>query len=542
MLNPPDGRPGAAARLAEAASFMAQGKLRLAQKACKEILRRNPGDFDALHLSGVLALRSGDGRSAVTLFDRAVKAQPMDAIVWSNRGSALQSLGHLEDAVASYETALALQPGFVAAHFNRATTLRRLQRPEQALAGFNRVIALDARNTDAYLCRCAVLQDLERHTEALASVDHVLAIAGDQVPALFLRARSLRSLGRLEEALTSYDRALAAGGELAEILGNRGNLLNELNRLDAAIESYDRALALQPNDAEIHCNKAEFEWRRKRSLEPAGVPASSLAEVPGKTVLVRAEQGFGDSLQFCRYLPLLERAGAQVIFEVQPPLLRLMRSLEGSVRVRPKNGERPASDLTVPLLSLPLLFNTSLANLPAPSRYLDSDASERQRWELRLGERTKPRVGLVWAGSQVQLNNRRVSLADLAACLPAGIDYVSLQKDLSQADAELLRSRADLRSFADELHDFSDTAALCDCLDLVVSIDTGVAHLSGALGKPTWVLLPFNPDWRWLLERTDSPWYPSLRLLRQARIGDWRPVLEELAAGLLARFPGARLA
>ncbi|MGZ3239900.1 MAG: glycosyltransferase family 9 protein, partial [Burkholderiaceae bacterium] len=234
--------------------------------------------------------------------------------------------------------------------------------------------------------------------------------------------------------------------------------------------------------------------------------------------------------QFCRYAKLVAALGARVILEVQKPLASLLMNLEGVTQLVGKGSALPAFDYHCPLLSLPLAFKNNLGNIPASAKYLSSDAAKITQWQARLGTKTKPRIGLVWSGNALHVNdrNRSIFLSDWVKELPTGFQYVSLQKEVRDADKQTLQAHTDILNFENTLNDFSDTAALCELMDVVISVDTSVAHLAGALGKPTFVLLPYFPDWRWLLDRSDSPWYPSVKLFRQASMGEWGSVLQNV--------------
>jgi hypothetical protein len=265
-----------------------------------------------------------------------------------------------------------------------------------------------------------------------------------------------------------------------------------------------------------------------------------LGEEPlaGKTILLRGEQGFGDILQFCRYVIPLAQSGARVILEVPRPLVGLLADLEGVSHIVVAGSALPDFDYYCPLMSLPLAFSTRIDNVPCPNSYLAADAAKVAEWRGRLGEHDVPRVGLVWSGNAANTDDRYRSLRleTLYRCLPKNLRYVCLQKEVREEDARTLKNCPEIFSFAEEWHDFSDTAALCECMDVVVSVDTSVAHLSAALGKRTWILLPYCPAWRWLLDRNDSPWYTSVRLFRQTAGEDWADVCERIAA-LLRGFP-----
>ena len=331
--------------------------------------------------------------------------------------------------------------------------------------------------------------------------------------------------------------------------------LHDMLRFEAALECYDRVRALQPDFVDAHYNKslcrlltgdlvrgfATHEWRwetaQHRSFkrdfkQPLWTGGEDIA---GKTVLLHAEQGFGDTIQFCRYAPLVAARGARVVLEVQEPLFALMTGLQGVAELRARGEVLPDFDLHCPLLSLPRAFATRLETVPATVPYLRAAPEKTAHWGERLGVKARPRIGLAWSGRPTHKNdhNRSIELAVFLQIF-AGIeaDLVSLQREMRDADAELLRTRGGVVHFGADLKDFADTAALIVNLDLVVAVDTSVVHLAGALGKPVWVLLPFIPDWRWLLDRPDSPWYPTARLFRQDDSRQWDGVIARVNAAL----------
>jgi len=331
-------------------------------------------------------------------------------------------------------------------------------------------------------------------------------------------------------------------------------LFRDLKQFDAAVTSFDKAIDLKPDFAEAYWNKSLtllltgdfdqgwrlYEWRWEREFptspirnfqQPLWLGNETLA---GKTILLHAEQGLGDTIQFSRYASLVADLGAHVIMEVAKPLLGLFAGLAGVSRLIAKGSPLPVFDYHCPLLSLPLAFKTELGSIPFPQQYLHVDASRLEQWSQTLGEKTRPRVGLVWSGSTTLINdhNRSIPLSLLIPQLPPDYQYVSLQKEVRDNDRPILQASTDILHFGDELSDFSDTAALCELMDVVISVDTSVAHLSGALGRPTWVLLPFVPEWRWLLDRDDSPWYASMKLYRQNTAGDWDSVFARVRADL----------
>jgi hypothetical protein len=413
-----------------------------------------------------------------------------------------------------------------------------------------------------------VLKDTRQFDAALASYDRAIAIEPQYAEAHTNRGVVLKELGRFEPALASHDQAIAITPDCAEAYSNRGVLLYELKRVDAALASYTEAIALRPDYARAYENRAyafllsgnfdqgwsDYEWRSKyddgsscvqidRFAQPLWLGEESIA---GKTILLHGEQGLGDRIQFCRYATLVAARGATVILEAPGPLKDLFSHVEGVTRIVARGGALPHFDYQCPLLSLPLAFKTTLSTIPADVPYLKSSPEKIRYWGEVLGDKTKLRVGLVWSGGfrpdqpeLASVNGRRnIPLAQLAPLNHPGIEFYSLQKG-QPAESELaglIEGNWDgppLIDFSDRLRDFSDTAALMEHLDLVISVDTSTAHLAGALGKPVWILNRFDTCWRWLLDRTDSPWYPTVSLYRQQSAGDWAGVVERVRADLL---------
>jgi tetratricopeptide (TPR) repeat protein len=551
-LNPPLGR--AAAKLQQANALHQRGDLQGARLIYEEILKVQPKHFDALHLLGVIAAQTQNPQKAVDLIAKAIKINPNHAATYCNRATALKELKRFDAALASYDKAIALKPDYVVAYCNRANVLKDLQRRDAALAGYDRAIALKADLAEAHFGRGNVLEAVQQFDAALASYDRAIAIRADYAEAHFSRGNVLKQLQQFEAALASYDRAVSIKGQYAEAHCNRGYVLKELGQMEAALASYNRAISAKDDFAEAFYNRStalllsgdfargwlDYEWRdriergsnlknKRNFARPLWTGKDSLA---GKTILLHSEQGLGDTLHFCRYAKSTADLGAAVILEVQEPLVRLLSHLAGVSQVVASGSLLPDFDFHCPLLSLPLAFNTSVATIPCSVPYLRGDAALIARWQARLGEKTKQRIGLVWSGNPNHVNDRRrsIPLADFIPHLPADFSYVSLQTQVREIDAYTLQANPAILDLAEEIDDFSDTAALCDCMDLVISVDTSVAHLSGAMGKSTWVLLATNPDWRWLLGRDDSPWYPTVKLYRQRTMGDWSGVLAKLEA------------
>jgi len=496
---------------------------------------------------------------ALASYDRALALRPDTVEALYNRGGVLHELKRYDDAIVSYDRALTLRPDLAEAHANRANALNELKRFDEALAGFDRALALRPNLLEAIFNRGNSLNSLNRYEEALAAYDRALALQPSHAGVHYNRGTTLHEIGRYEEALTSYDRALALQPDYPQALSNRGATLYELRRHSEALVSYDRAITSQPDFPEAHWNAAslrlltgdfvrgfaEYEWRWK--YEVMAIAKRDFAQplwrgeaLNGQTILLHAEQGLGDAIQFCRYAPLVAARGGRVILEVHRQLRDLMTSVPGVTAVVPRGEALPDFDWHCPLLSLPLAFGTQLETIPSSTPYLNASARKLAEWGTRLGVKSRCRVGLIWSGNSAHKRdqNRSVGLSVLLPILDTGATFVSLQKDVRSADAVVLEQRSDILQVSDGLQDFSETAALMVQLDLVVSVDTSTAHLAGALGRPVWILLPYLPDWRWLLDRDTSPWYPTARLFRQDQTRVWDSVVTRVRAELLRFIDG----
>jgi tetratricopeptide (TPR) repeat protein len=552
-------------------------------------LALKPDYADALSNRGSVLTAVGRVEEALASYDRALAVQPSHAGALLNKGNALKELKHFAAALQSYDQALALRPDYVDALSNRAGALSELKRSAEALVSCDRALALRPDFAEAHSNRGYALHALERYEEAMASHDRALALRPDFADARANRGGTLHALRRLDEALADYDRALTLQPDGAEVHYNRGNVLHALKRFDDALASYDRALTLKPDYAEALANRgvtlqdlqrydeALAHYRRAQAVRPDFADAhynealcclltgdlvhgfkkhewrwdtkqhrdfkrnfaqplwTGSGDIAGKTILLHAEQGFGDTIQFCRYAPMVARRGARVVLEVQEPLRTLMATLPGVAQVVGRGETLPDFDIHCPMLSLPRAFATELATISGATPYLQAPAGGLARWNARLAGKDRPRIGIAWSGRPTHKNDHNRSI-ELAAFLPilADLDatFVSVQRDLREADADVLRQRPDIVHFGEDLKDFADTAGLIANLDLVVAVDTSVVHLAGALGKPVWVLLPLVPDWRWLLQRDDSPWYPTARLFRQDDSRRWDGVIARVHAAL----------
>lgn len=515
------------------------GKLAEAKSLCVEILQQHPTHVEALNRLGAIVGQMGDLKLAVQVLRQAIVLDPSHVTATYNRGIAFYNLRQFDAALLHLDRVVELMPDLAQAHFSRGNALR----------------------------------DLARLPEAKASFERAIALKDDDVECLVNLGNVLRDLGQFAEALTHYARAISVKEDCAEAYQCRGAVLMDLQRIPAALESFDRAIALKPDSADVHCNKAyalllgghfergwaEYEWRRKNPDSPLCRDGRQFSQplwlgersIESRTLLLHSEQGLGDTLQFCRYVKQVSDLGARVILEVQPPLVSLLGSLDGASQIIGRGEPLPVFDYHCSLMSLPRALKTSIATIPNRVPYISSDARRRHYWNALLGARTRRRVGIAWSGGfrphQPELapvNARRnIPLTKLLPLKHAHLEFHSLQKG-QPAESELTDLRAaqwngpEIRDHSSQLQDFSDTAALIEHLDLVISVDTSVAHLAGALGKPVWLLNRYDTCWRWMTDRTDSPWYSTMKIYRQPRPGDWDSVVEAVARDLIP-FAGA---
>ncbi len=491
------------------------GNLDKAERLCTGILEYRSDDFDALHLLGIVNFRRRRLIEALRFLSQALKVNSGSAAAMTNLGLALHAAGRLEEAVASYRNALMLAPDHPEILFNLANVFLELERIDEALANYDDVLAKNPSHVGALVNRGNTLLQFNRPVDAMSSYDKALAAMPGHPQILTNRGHALRRLDRLLEALADFEAALVKGPEFPEARFEAAMTRLTLGDFDAGWRAY-----------EWRWKTATFASQRRQLRAPLWLGD---AAVSGRTILLHAEQGLGDTIQFIRYAPLLASRGAKVVCEVQPELLSLLSRLEG-VDMIAQGEPLPPFDLHCPLLSLPLAFATRPETIPASVPYLAPSAERLAHWRDRLPPEL-PRAGFVWSGSPSHKNdrNRSIPLARLAALFAdPQLRCFSLQSELRDADSEVLRGLPNLVHLGGELRDFADTAAVISLLDIVISVDTSVAHLAGALGKPVVILLPYAADFRWMRGSDDTPWYPTAKLLRQPAFGDWDSVIARL--------------
>jgi tetratricopeptide (TPR) repeat protein len=580
---------GTPAALTEAAlRHMLAGRHLDAQLCCERALAADSNHADALHLMGLLSCQVQQYEFAVEWIARAIRQEPK-AEYLSSLGTTLQRQGRFEEALKVLDKAVQLKPEDVELWINLGNVLADLERPADALLAFQHVLKLDPLHWDAAYRSGFLLHRLGRPAEALSCFDLSDRLKPNQAVILEMRAIALYELRRFEEALADNRRAHALNPVNADTCNNIGAILQWFRRDEEALPWFDSALGLRPNHMSALTNKAfslqqfhRFDeafaiYHHMKKIDPGAAQADwdlsllhmltgnfeagwsgrearwkahpvvypnfsepmwlGAESIEGKTILICADEGLGDSIQFARYVPMVAARGARVILVVDDAAYPLLSALPGVLQSFPKSAHTlPAFDMHCAMSSLPLAFGTRLDTIPSEISYLPAPMESRvQAWENRLGPRNKLRVGLVWSGNPHHRNdhNRSIPLRTLSRILDVDAIFVSLQKDSRPEDEAALCERTDIIDLTAHLVDFSETAALIGCLDLVITVDTSVAHLAAALGRPTWILLAYTPDYRWLLDRDDSPWYPSVRLFRQSETRDYTSVLDRVRCELL---------
>jgi len=583
-----------------ATEHMRAGRYLDAQLCCQQVLAHDPGQADTLHLMGLVCinarqfdhalewlagairrepkplflttlgtvlLQQGRGSEALKSFEKAVELEPNNAERWQNLGMVLAELRRNDEAILTFQHALKLQPALWNAAYKASVLLYQAARFEDALVYLNLCEELKPNNVQTLGLRAETQLSLGLYAKAIGDLERVRLLDPTDANACNQIGNGLSALGRYEEALSAYDKAFALGDKHA--LKNKAIALEQLGRFGQALATYRRVVAEDANEAGAAWNLAllqlltgDFEagWagreaaRWKIPVLVEGYPKLSgplwqgNELIDGKSILMCPDEGLGDVIQFARYVPMLAARGARAILIVQDELYPLLSRLPGVAQCLPKSAQTlPPYDFHCPLTSLPLALGTRLDTIPAERSYLPFPAPDRvEAWEQRFGPHDRLRVGLVWSGNPRHPRDRARSMPfrTMARILDTDAIFISLQKNPRAEDDLALRERTDVIDLTAHLTDFVETAALVSCLDLVITVDTSVAHLSAALGRPTWILLSYVPDYRWLLDREDSPWYPTVRLFRQDNRHDYTQVIErvraELNATLAASGFGAR--
>ncbi|MEX0269312.1 tetratricopeptide repeat protein [Leptolyngbyaceae cyanobacterium UHCC 1019] len=539
------------------------GQIEAAKQTCRAVLEQQPELADGWHLLALMAHQERNLEEAIAHYQRAIAADPNHCDSYNNLAVALHEQGKFDEAIAHYQKVLALKPDYADAHNNYANALREKGRLEEAVQHYQQAIAANPTYADAHNNLGLAYYAMNNFEQAAAAYRQAVALRPNFPQALNHLGNALKEMGNFAEAAVYYEQAIGLKPDYAKAYNNWGNIFRDEGDLQTAIQYYDQATAIEPNFAEAHWNKAltllvggdlergfaEYEWRKHvnlpsfKSLRDFPGPRWDGSPLNGQLIFLHAEQGMGDLIQFVRYVPLVVQLGGRVILECHPPLVNLLQNFPGVETLVPYGSAPPPYHIQAPLLSLPNILGITLETVPADIPYLKPPSSE---CRLPNGEYQREaevthsqleilhsplKVGLVWSGNPENPYNRNraaplaslLSLADLP-----NVKFYSLQKDRSDTDTALLQTHTQVHDLRDLLTDFVDTASLIQQLDLIISVDTAITHLAGALGKPTWLLLPFAPDWRWMLHRDDSPWYPTVRIFRQPQPGDWESVMQQV--------------
>lgn len=485
---------------------------------------------------------------AIFYYRQAITLQPNCAEFYSNLASTLQMQNHFEEAIAYYQQALTLQPNSAEIHNYLGVALQQQKRIEEAMAHYQQALSLEPNAPGPHINLGNVLREQGQLQTAITHYQQALALDPDFPEAHYVLGTALAEQGQLQTAITHYQQALALNPNYLDAYNNLGVTLMEQGQLQAAITYYQQALALNPNSPHVHYNLsvallkggdfqqgfAEHEWRwqtKDTPNRPFFQPLWDGSSLEGKTILLHGEQGLGDQIQFIRYVPLVTQYKGRIVVECSPPLARLFTSIVGISQIKTRGESLPKFDVHAPLMSLPGILDNTLETIPATIPYLYPVASIPLR--LKTSPSVRLKVGIVWAGNfRFKGDHKRsCALSYFLKLLDPDIAFFSLQKG-PQVEELTKSPQVPIQDLSSQLNDFADTASIVAQLDLVISVDTSVAHLAGALGKPTWVLLSFSPDWRWMLKREDSPWYPTMRLFRQSQPGDWVGVFEQVEQAL----------
>ena len=495
------------------------GRLSKAQSAYEEIVSKDPDNFHALQLLASTYNTQERFGKAAHFFDRALVLCDSNAQVLSNCASNLRSLGQFNLALECLNKALALDPDFAVAHFNRANLFRETGQYSEAIYSYNTAVLLDPNYAESFNNLGNTLRDLGRLHEALIVYVKALLLRPKHGPAHNNVATTFHSLGDLVEARASYDAGLLEAPGCSDLKFNKSLLLLLSGDYQGGWELYESRLEMD----DLKKKLPAFDEPRWDGCE----------DIIGKRLFIHEEQGLGDLIHFCRYVPALIDKGVEVFLETPKALAPLLKTLHPKVRLVLTGARPPDFDFYCPLMSLPFAAKTTLDTISGAA-YLSSDKARVAQWKARIGESKAAQIGLVWSGNSAHRNDhhRSIELQDLLPILDKSHDWHSLQKEYRPNDIDVMECQTKIIQHQDELSDFADTAALIENLDLVITVDTSVAHLAGSLGKPVWILLPKVPDYRWMLDRSDTPWYRSARLYRQSALGDWTDVLEKVAGDI----------
>ena len=526
------------------------GYFESAESAYSKAINLSPAYAEVYNNRGVLYLELKQYDKAYTDFAQAITLKQNYYEASINRAIVLKERKQFADALEALALIITQDPENITAYNNQGVVLVELKLFDQALTSFTEAIRINKNYVEAYNNRGNVLHRLKRYNDALADFEEAIRIDPDYADAHNNKGNALKELGYFDQALDSYDAALKINSRYFQAYNNKGNVLKDLKLFDEALKNYSKAIEINSEYPPALWNKGLvslmlgnyqegwklYEWRKKteelkeifyKLPQPECLETES---IKGKRLLIYPEQGFGDFIQFVRYLPVVSSLKVDIILETPPQLFSLMTTIDAPVTLVRKGNPLPDFDAYCPIMSLPFIFKTDINDIPGKVPYLRPDMEKVSKWKAQLGESKKMRIGLVWSGAERHKNdhNRTMKLAQFAPLFELPIEWHSLQKEYRSSDAEQLSLFSFIHQHQNQLVDFSDTAALIECMDLIISVDTSVAHLAGAMNKKVWILIPFIPDFRWMLDRNDSPWYPSATLFRQTKRNDWEGVIKQV--------------
>jgi tetratricopeptide (TPR) repeat protein len=534
------------------------GNLEEAKRLCLRALAVDVRHADSLNLLGVIEYQLKRFDGALKMVSRAIGVNSQEPRYYSNLGMILRTQGNLDGAVSAFQQALILKPDFVEALNNLGAILLHLGKLEDARSSLERALGFQPDSFEVLTNYGAVLRNQGKSQDARKCLERALALNPECVEALSNMGAVREGQGELEEAQVLLERALSINPDFVEAINNLGSVFERQGKPEKAMARFEQALSIQPNNVEAQWNRSliqllqgnfaegwrNYEWRcRQRKIAPRRLDEPQWRGEPlnGARILLHAEYGLGDSLQFLRYLPLVKADGGVIVLDVPLPLRRLAEQFADIAELTVSGKPLPPIDLHCPLMSLPLAFRTTLETIPNQVPYLAVPEEARQKAETLPWPEVGLRVGLVWAGSANHAKDkfRSIPLSLMEPLFDVeGVHFFSLQ--MGPGAEQLATVAAKITNLASAIGDMADTAALLANLDVLIAVDTSVVHLAGALGKPAWVMIPYSPDWRWLLEREDSPWYPTVRLFRQPEFGDWQSVILQVRAELSALAEGDR--
>ena len=544
--------------LNQAVQAIQNGNFSGAETILKRVIQAHPTNLAALNILGLASASQSKHREAVEIFKKAVRINNKDPGLHYNLAKALLESGNDAEAIQHHKKTTELATKNPNAWLNYGKSLSNLGRHQEAIEKYDRALSIESGFAEAFLNKGASLKELKKYQEALDCAEKALSLNSSLAEAWSNRGVALKELRRYQEAIESYEKAISIKPDFYEAWLNHGSALSEIKNYDQAVESYNHVINIKPDFYNAHCNKAfiqlltgdfengwvnyEHRWGITKAEPYRHSNIARLKDVQGvkdKKILVWGEQGHGDTIQFVRYVQMIQDKGAKVTLEVQPSLKKLLADSITNCEVICPGESSQKYDYEIPLMSLGLLFKTNLSSIPSKTPYLRASEAKLEFWSQNLklkGDQLN--IGIACSGfiGEKHFDNRLIDIEKFQPFSDSANIFL-IQKDLRSSDAKYLESQKSIRYLGNEIHSFEDTAAIIELMDSIVTIDTSIAHLAGALNKKTYLILAWNPDWRWLQDRSDSPWYPSVNLIRQKSINNWDGCLESIFTSLNDSMP-----